>query len=439
MVRKSKAQGTAAGDVTQPPSEGGGPKLDSLSTHIVRLMFAEPFWSHVLRGVDMIRTEDVPTAGVLANAEGIRMWWNPSFLGSLNELEVKGLLKHEAMHLALDHTTTRRLDPHLVHNWAADLAINSEIPLQELPKMGLIPGRPLMPPTDKQLARMDDEDHARFERLSKLIASLPPGESTEWYFARLMEDPQTRKDIEGGSGEGGYLVDLDSHDGWGEGLSEEDREIVRAKVKQVVADAVAEADRTGRWGTVSSSTRQAIRAALVRTVDWKAVLRQFCGQSRRAESRSTWSRLNSKYAGASPGRKRSYTASIAVYVDQSGSVSNEDLGRIYAELEGLADRVDFTVYHFDTEVDLGSERVWKRGRQPDFKRTMAGGTCFDAPTRHANASKRFDGYIVVTDGGAPMPKPSRLKRMWLLMPGCALPAKPNRRDVVVSMDSTKRL
>jgi predicted metal-dependent peptidase len=438
MARKSKAQGTAAGDVTASPVEAGGPKLDSLSTHIVRLMFAEPFWSHVLRGVDMIRTEDIPTAGVLANDEGIRMWWNPSFLGSLNELEVKGLLKHEAMHLALDHTTTRRLDPHLVHNWAADLAINSEIPYVELPKMGLIPGRPLQPPTKEKLELMDEEDHARFERLSKLIASLPPGESTEWYFTRLMEDPQTRKDIEGGSGEGGYLIDMDSHENWGEGLSEEDREIVRAKVKQVVAEAVAEADRTGRWGSVSSSTRQAIRASLVRTIDWKAVLRQFCGQSRRAETRSTWSRLNRKYAGASPGRKRSYTASIAVYVDQSGSVSNEDLARIYAELEGLADRVEFVIYHFDTEVDLGSERKWKRNSREEIARTLSGGTCFNAPTRHANASKRFDGFIVVTDGGAPMPKPSRVKRMWLLMPGCSLPSKPTQRDVVVSMNNIKR-
>lgn len=438
MARKSKAQGTAAGDVAAPVVSGEGPKLDSLSTHIVRLMFDEPFWSHVLRGVDMIRTEEIPTAGVLANAEGIRMWWNPAFLGSLTDQEVKGLLKHEAMHLALDHTTSRRLEPHLIHNWAADLAINSEIPYEELPKMGLIPGRPLMAPSKEQLERMDEEDHARFERLSKLVASLPPGESTEWYFAKLMEDPQTRKDIEGGSGEGGYLIDLDSHEGWGEGLSEEDREIVRAKVKQAVADAVAEADRTGRWGSVSSPVRQAIRASLVRTVDWKAVLQQFCGQSRRAESRSTWSRLNRKYAGASPGRKRSYTASIAVYIDQSGSVSNDDLMRVYAELEGLADRVEFVVYHFDTMVDASSEFEWKRGKRPDFRRTLSGGTCFEAPTKHANATKRFDGCIIVTDGGAPLPKPSRVKRMWLLMPGCSLHGKPNRRDVVVTMTSKRR-
>jgi len=439
MARKSKAQGTAAGDVVpEAASKPKGPLPESLSTSIVRLMFDEPFWSHVLRGVDMIRTDEVPTAGVLANAEGIRMWWNPAFVAELTELEVKGLLKHEAMHLALDHTTTRRLEPHIVHNWAADLAINSDIPLEELPKMGLIPGRELQRPKPEQWERMDGEDRARFERLSKLLASLPPGQSTEWYFARLMEDPQTRQDIEGGSGEGGFILDLDSHEGWGEGLSEEDREMVRAKVREAVADAVAEADRTNRWGSVSAELRQTIRASLTRTIDWASVLRQFCGQSQRADSRSTWSRLNRKYAGASPGRKRSYTASIAVYIDQSGSVGSEALERVFAELGGLADRVEFTTFHFDTEVDLDSELEWRRGRRVTPKRSMGGGTCFNAPTKHANAGKRFDGYVVVTDGQAPKPKHSRVKRLWLLMPGTSLAFAPDRRDAVSRMDAPSR-
>jgi predicted metal-dependent peptidase len=438
MARKSRAQGTAAGDVVpEAASERKGPLPESLSTDIVRLMFDEPFWAHVLRGVDMIRTDEVPTAGVLANADGIRMWWNPAFVAELTEKEVKGLLKHEGMHLALDHTTTRRLEPHIVHNWAADLAINSDIPLEELPKMGLIPGRELQRPKPEQWERMDGADRERFERLSKLLASLPPGQSTEWYFARLMEDPQTRQDIEGADGDESFGIGLDSHEGWGEGLSEEDREMVRAKIKQAVADAVAEADRTNRWGSVPAEMRQTIRASLQRQVDWSSVLRQFCGQSQRADSRSTWSRLNRKYAGASPGRKRSYTASIAVYVDQSGSVSSDDLQRVFAELGGLADRVEFTTFHFDTEVDPGSEQQWKRGRRVEPNRTRTGGTCFDAPTRHVNATKRFDACIIVTDGCAPRPKASRVKRLWLLMPGTSLAFSPDRRDGVARMDARK--
>jgi predicted metal-dependent peptidase len=437
MASKSKAQGTAAGDlVPETMNEAQGPLPESLSADIVRLMFDEPFWAHVLRGVDMIRTDEVPTAGVLANADGIRMWWNPAFVAELTVKEVKGLLKHEGMHLALDHTTTRRLEPHIIHNWAADLAINSDIPLIELPKMGLIPGRELQRPKPEQWDRMDGEDRERFERLSKLLASLPPGQSTEWYFARLMEDPQTRQDIEGASEEG-HVIDLDSHEGWGEGLSEEDREMVKAKIKQTVADAIAEADRTGRWGSVSAETRQAIRASMQRSVDWKSVLRQFCGQSQRADARSTWSRLNRKYAGISPGRKRSYTASIAVYIDQSGSVSSDELQRIFSELGGLADRVEFTTFHFDTSVDPESEQIWKRGRQTEIKRTRSGGTCFDAPTKHVNANKRFDACIIVTDGAAPKPKPSKIKRLWLLMPGTSLTFTPDRRDGMARMDARK--
>jgi predicted metal-dependent peptidase len=434
-----------------------------LEPHRVKMMLEEPFFAGVLRGVNYTRTEDIPTAGVLAKDGDVHMWWNPRFLAGLTAAQVKGLLKHEAMHLALEHTTSRRMTPHIIHNYATDLAINSDIPEVELPEGGLVPGKEFKELTEENRAKMGPEAVARYERVSAKIASLPAGESAEWYFTKLMEDPEVAEDIQEGNsggcggecdgncqpGEGGgepgdgvctcgngtpgLPGDMDSHDGWDE-LGDEERELLKGKIAKAVEDAVKECDRNGRWGSVGGSTRQVLRELVSKEVDWRSVLRKFCGLSRRADRRSNVRRLNRKYTGIHPGTERGYSSSIAVYIDQSGSVGNSELELAFGELRNLARRAEFTTFHFDTAVDEKSETEWRRGKTPATGRTRCGGTDFTCVTEHANKNaSRFDGYIIITDGEAAKPGVSRLKRGWLLVPGTNLLFDADNRDFVMKM------
>jgi hypothetical protein len=96
------------------------------------------------------------------------------------------------------------------------------------------------------------------------------------------------------------------------------------------------------------------------------------------------------------------------------------------------------VFHFDTEVDEDSETVWKKSRTPETHRTRCGGTCFKAPTEHANKNKkRFDGYLILTDGEAGDPGPSKLKRGWVIIPGRELIFSASKRDFVIQMKGGK--
>ena len=317
------------------------------------------------------------------------------------------------------------------------MAINSDISENELPDGGLVPGKLFPELTEEQKVGMDPEALARYDRLSQLIASLPVGESTEWYFTKLMEDPQTREDIEGSQGDAGTPSGFDDHEGWGD-MSDEDRELLKGKLKQALADAVKECDETGRWGSVGSAMRGRLREIISSEVDWRSVLKRFCGMSRRGTRSTSWTRLNRKYAGLTPGVKRGYTSSIAVYVDQSGSVSDSDLELAFGELRSLAKRTSFTTFHFDTAVDTDSETAWRKGKTPDAKRTRCGGTDFQCVTKHANAnSSRFDGYIIITDGEASKPTPSKLKRGWMIVPGRKLLFDADRSDFIISMKNIK--
>jgi predicted metal-dependent peptidase len=416
-----------------------------LDPHLIGLMWDEPFFSKILRTVTKVKTNEIPTAGVLAKDGDIKMWWNPKFLAGLTALQVKGLLKHECFHLIFDHTTTRRHDPHIVWNYATDLAINSMIPEDELPEGGLIPGKAFkeLDPEDK--IKMGAERVAQYEVLSAVIAAFPKNESSEWYFSRLMENEEAKDALtnpsggQPGEGDGPPMPGtMDDHGGWDE-LDDEERELVKGKVKQALEGAVKECDASGQWGSIGAEHRATLREMISREIDWKSILKQFCGMSRRADRTSNIRRLNRKYAGIHPGTYRSYTSSIAVYVDQSGSVGDEDLALLFGELRTLAKHTEFTLYNFDTEVDEKSERVWKGNRAPGMQRTRCGGTDFEAPTKHANKNKsRFDGYLILTDGECYEPKtPNRLKRGWVITPGRQLYFDAPRRDFKIQMKEPK--
>ena len=415
----------------------------NLEKYLVKCMLEEPFYSKVLRTVTKTATDEIPTAGVLAKDGNIRMWYNPRFFAALPVKQVLGVIKHECLHLVFEHTTTRKHNPHLIWNYATDLAINSHLD-GELPEFGLMPGREFPELTEEEMEKMEPKSIERRRAMSALIASFPKFEASEWYFARLMENDAVKEALEEANSKGGEDGEegldgmpgtMDDHGGWGD-MSEEDRELLKAKIKQAAKDAQRECDSKGNWGSVPAELRQQIREALSNEVPWQTILKRFVGYSRRSNRTTSWNRIHSTYGTVSPGIKRGYESSVAVYIDQSGSVGNDELSLLFAELRNLAKKTEFTTFHFDTEVDLDSKAVWRRGKTPEAHRTRCGGTCFEAPTAHANKNKRdFDGYIILTDGYAPQPKPSHLTRAWVITPDGQVPDwMANSRDVVIKMN-----
>jgi predicted metal-dependent peptidase len=399
-----------------------------LNHHLVALLFTEPFYADVIRSLHKEATESITTAGVLFKDGIMRMWWNPLFLAAYTNAQVRGILKHEALHLCLEHTTTRRYEPHTIWNWACDLAINCTLSEDEFPKCGLRPGTPLNRPANWTFMLPDEK--ARHEKISALIASFPRDLSSEEYFTKLMEDPEIQQMVKESKGLG-----FDDHEGWDE-VTDEDREWAAGKVRQAVARAQERADEKNGWGSIPSSMREEIRRKVRGEIDWKAVLRHFVGVSYRADRTSSIHRLNRKYPGIHSGTSRDYKPRIGCFIDQSGSMSDDDITLCFGELGSLSHRVDILVYHFDCTVDESSRTHWKRGLpMPKALRTRSGGTDFEAVTKWVHDSKeKFDAYIILTDGGAGKPSHSRIRRAWVLVPGQSLAwGEADAADVVVKM------
>ena len=423
---------------------------------MLKFLIDEPFFSDIMRCIRKEMTNTIPTAGVLCKDDNIVMYWNPKFVSTLPVRQMFGLLKHECYHLIYQHCTSRKQEPHLMWNIATDLAINCTIPYAELPKGGLIPGRATETPDD--VSHLPKELLEQSKKLSEFIEQLPPYKSSEWYMEKIMNDEDIQDAINDcmggksimigkagdgeceGEGEGcnatsagfDYHFDNDS-------MSEGDKAMIDAKVKDIIKKATERADRSNSWGTVGASTQKQIRAMMHKEVDWKNVLRYFCGTKQRANRSRSFRRINRKYPYIHPGRKTSHTSNIVIYIDQSGSVNDSDLTLLFSTLNDLASKVTFTCYHFDTKVDDDSKYVWKKNKKVDKPyRTRCGGTCFNAAEDHYRTiSGAYDGYIIMTDGYAPKPKTCISKRCWVLLPGVKPSFPIDRRDTVVLMERNK--
>jgi predicted metal-dependent peptidase len=387
-----------------------------ISVYLTKLLWIEPFYSRLLRSMNKIETKDIPTAGVSTNLDSINLYYNREFMASLSDKQVIGVLKHECLHILYEHTTKRIKDERLIWNYATDLAINSLLHEDELPKGGLIPGKHLPPLTKEESDKMNTDQLDRYNKLSSFIKSLPKEKSSEWYYEKFMDNEEVKELLKDKTINVQLAGDgtIDDHGDWGQ-LTPEESEMVQQKIKELIKDAQHECEKSKSWGSIHASIINDINILLSKDVPWNELLKRFIGFSTRNERISSITRLNRKYPGIHSGIQKNYKPKIAVYIDESGSVDDSLLSKFFGEINSLSSLCDFTLYKFDTEVDDANKIEFKKGKKYDLKRQNVGGTNFDAPTIHANERRKlYDGLVIMTDGCAPQPPFSRLRRCWIL-------------------------
>lgn len=444
----------------------------NIERHLIPFLQSCAFFAELSRQLTKVPTRDMPTAAVAwdPRTDQITLFFNPDFMDSLSNWEIRGVLTHEFYHLVFGHLNARRKGPSRLWNVATDLAINSIIienagkardagedgrDARPLPRFVLVPGQWPTKPDGRELSKEEKEG----AELGALIASFPKMQASEWYFNKIMEKAKQSKKNgkgkpdkmkgQGGAGEGepgdepfdgeDWIDSWDDHDAWDE-VPEEHREYVAGKVKSIIERSVRHADglSTG-WGSIPADLREDIRKSVSNIINWRSVLRQFIGTLVRGGRTTSIKRINRRYPYIHPGIKRGYTAKLLIARDESGSVSNDMLEAFFAELSTLTKKVEIDFLPFDCSAREKDIVRWAKGTIPGkaTKRTKGGGTDFSAPTRVFNDPKnrgRWDGMLIMTDGVAEAPVPCRGKRGWILADGCKLIFDTSELQVFVTKD-----
>lgn len=372
----------------------------------------QPFLSTISLEVTKVADEGVPTAYMasIKDEDGQYVFtsgFNPKFMDGLTQEEQVGVVCHEMYHLVFMHVTKRNvLDKRYAQLWnfATDLAINSLITnsgkdTKVLPSFCLLPGR---------RPKMGENSNKLSEAIADFMEKAPHLESSDWYFDKLkkiVEDPNNNDDKSNGNGDGVSGIEtLDDHSGWGD-IPVEVQDQMNEKIRGMLEKAAKEADRTNKWGNIPMEIRESIRELYSREIDWRQILRNFWGRTRSEERLSSLKKINKRAMYKFPGVKRKTRAEFVCFIDQSGSMADEDISLLFGELEGLAKETGIDVFVFDTEIDKKSHQKWKRKQpKPKLMRTRCGGTDFNAIADFLNSREnrgRWSGAIILTDGYAP--------------------------------------
>ena len=334
-------------------------KFSKLDKAKVQLLSDSPFFATLLLGTQLVVNEDIPTAAT----DGVKMYYNPEFIDSLDVPVVKFVLAHELCHMMMEHTLRVGSRNKKLYNIAADYAVNILL----------------------------KEDNFTVWS-SALLDEKYKGMSAEQIYVELMKNA---KDDPNGGGH--------PEDGMGGDLMDPGNEQQRTEAASAMRRKVAVAATAARMaGKLSAGLAGLIDEVLNPKVPWQDLLRDY--MTRQNKDDESWSRRNRRFGQVYlPARYSERMGEIVIIGDTSGSISQAELNQIAAEVNNIADAVKpecIRIVWADTKV--AGEQTFDVGEKIEFKPAGGGGTDMRVPLEYVT---KYDPEIVIlaTDGYTPWP------------------------------------
>lgn len=302
------------------------------------LILEHPFIGSIAMRMPFELSRHVPTAAT----NGKRVVFNPDFLDTLTDEEVKFLAAHECFHPMLEHIFRRNGRQAKRWNMAGDYVINqllSDENIGKMPKQGLL---------DRNIYNAGG---GTADGIYNILPDMPGDGS--------------------GAGEpGGPLDDCEDAEGTPAEQSQQ-----QAELKVAVAQAAQAAKMMGK---LSQNMRRLVDEVLQPAVDWRDVLRKFV-QKAKTDSRS-WARPNRRFMSQGiylPSVSGEQLGELVFAVDCSGSIGQREINQFAAEIQFVKDDMNpskIHVIYFDSEVS--HYESYERDDSLDIKPHGGGGTDF---------------------------------------------------------------
>ncbi len=219
---------------------------------------------------------------------------------------------------------------------------------------------------------------------------------------------------------------LDNHEAWAAGS--DNREMAHEKIKEMVKKTLHRVNSKGQ-GTLPGFLKSLIDECLDhKTITWKSELKRFYGFREFSHFVPTRKRLNRRFSVSFPGYKVKRKANIAVITDSSGSVSDEEFGKFWAEICRMFS-AGVSVTHIECDADVTNVQPFKKkpARGKGIKRYGYGGTDFRPPftfiekgyyKNHKGEEFRLktkvDGIVYCTDGYGSFPDKVPCPTIWVM-------------------------
>lgn len=352
--------------------------LDRIIVARVGLLLRHPFFGNMATRLRIEPADDwLPTAAV----DGRKLYFNTQFFNEMNNKEIEFVIAHEILHCVFDHLGRRDDRDPVLYNIAADFIVNN---LLVRDRIGEKP---------------------------KLVDCYQDFKYNGWTSEQVYEDlfEQAKKNGKELLDELGEL--LDEHldlEGDGDGKEGNGRPRYSKdelkKIRDEIKEGMMQAAQAAGAGNTPAEIQRMIKELTEPKMNWRQLLRQQIQSTIRNDY--TFSRPSRKgwHTGAVlPGMNFDETIDVAISLDMSGSIGDEQAKDFISEIKGIMDEYkDYNIklWCFDTKVyneqdfsaDTGDDLL-------SYKVMGGGGTDFDCNWTYmkerAYVPKKF---IMFTDG-----------------------------------------
>ena len=344
----------------------------------IQLQKEAPFFAHLVMNMSIKENKEIPTMGVNFKGDAI---YNPEFVEKLTDSELKGVLCHETMHVALQHLLRAGKRDHTLFNIAADIIINYMI----LSENYDLPAGVLLPESKGASIFKLQGKNGWFEIDAE-------GKSAEEVYEYLSSNAK-KLDIPV-IGEGQF----DEHQ-FSDDLSESEKQAVAKEWQGKLVDAATEAKPRGKLpGYIDRMMDDILNPKL----NWKALLYQYLTKD-----------ILYNFTYKKPGR-RSYSTgyympheikenlNITCTVDCSGSISKQEYTEYMSEITGIANaftQINMDIIFWDTEIRQ-VEKVTRNNQKKllEIKIPGGGGTSISCLANYFKDRQAPQLMVHLTDG-----------------------------------------
>ena len=327
-------------------------------------------------GVMLMGKSSVEDEKFTAYTDGVNKRYSREFISKLSDAELRGLVLHENLHVALKHIQRFKkefkAEPMLI-NASADYVVNDII-------LNL---------NDRTFLTLPD-------------SRLYDAKYRNWSVREVYEDLKKQQKDNDSSQGGMQLKTLDDHDfESSQSMTEEEAKELSNKIDKALREGGILAGRMG------AKIPRTIQELLEPKVDWREVLREFVTSATRGSDEYTWRRFNKRLMANDiymPSMENESVGELVVAIDTSGSIDGVALTEFASELASICSVCTpskVRVLWWDTEVH--GEQVFNPENYDNLKDILkpqgGGGTMASCVSDYINAKKiNSEAVIVFTDG-----------------------------------------
>jgi len=316
---------------------------EALTTARVALLLKASFFGNMATRLPLVNADAwLPTAAT----DGRYFYYNSKFINMLKKKEIEFLFGHEVLHNVYEHLGRSKLNKHnpMIANIAADYAVNGDLVKSRIGQ--LITTVPALHDTKYYGMSMEEIYDDIYENAEKIDLD---------QLADMLLDEHLESDDEqdGNSGAGGPQEDENGNlkSKSKPKYSEEERKKIRDEIKESLINA---AKQSSGAGEIPGGVQRIIKDLTEPKMNWRELLAQTIESS--IKSDYSFMRPSRKGWGMDvvlPGMVAENTIDIAVAVDMSGSISDQQARDFFSEIKAIMDSyTDFKIklWCFDTQV-----------------------------------------------------------------------------------------